>query len=99
MDYKIVIKTLAEQDIKEAAEWYNKNAPHVLVGFLTELKNSISLLQQNPQHFQKRYNEVRVIFIRTFPFSLYYTIENKIIFVHAVLHTRRDPKTGAERIL
>ena len=77
----------------------NKNAPHLIGEFLAEVNNATHLLRQNPEHFQKRYREVRIIFIKTFPFSFYYTIENKTILVHAVLHTKRDPKTGIEKNL
>ena len=92
MAYKVVIKTLAEKDISEAAEYYFKKTPHLVSEYLEVVNNAIELIQQNPQHFQKRYKEVRVIFLKSFPFGLYYTIEDTTIFVHAVLHTRRDPK-------
>lgn len=97
MAYKLVIKTLAEKDISEAAEYFHKKAPHLISEYLGAVNNSIELLQQNPQHFQKRYKEVRVVFIKSFPFGIYYTIENKTIFVHAVLHTRRDPDIAIGR--
>lgn len=99
MVFKLVIKTLAEQDIAEAVEWYYKQSPHLIPELIAEIDNALELLRYNPQHFQKRYKEVRVIFIKTFPFSLYYTIENKTIFVHAFMHNKRDPKTGTRRIL
>ncbi|MBZ9729722.1 type II toxin-antitoxin system RelE/ParE family toxin [Salegentibacter sp. JZCK2] len=61
------------------------------------MDNAIELLRHNPEHFQKRYNEVRLLFTKNFPFAVYYTIENNLVFIHAVLHTKRDPKIGSER--
>lgn len=98
MTYKIIIKTLAEKDISEAAEYYYTKAPHLVSDYLRAVNNAIISVRQNPQHFQKKYKEVRIIFIKTFPFGLYYTIEDSTIFVHAVLHTSRDPNTAMERI-
>lgn len=98
MAYKLVIKTLAERDISAAAEFYFKEAPHLISVFLDAVKNAVEILQKNPQHFQKKYKEVRVIFVKTFPFGLYYTIEDTTIFVHAVLHTRRNPDVAMGRM-
>ena len=98
MAYKVVIKTLAEKDISEAAEYYYKKAPHLISEYIVAVNNAVELLLKNPKHFQRRYKEVRVIFIKPFPFGLYYTIEDQTVFVHAVLHTRRDPKIAMERI-
>ncbi|SHG45158.1 hypothetical protein SAMN05444483_11273 [Salegentibacter echinorum] len=33
-----------------------------------------------------------------FPFALYYTLESNTVFIHAVLHTKRELRTGIERI-
>ena len=98
MAHKLVIKFLAEKDISEAAEYSYKEAPHLISEYIGAVNKAIELLQQNPQHFQKRYKEVRVIFVKSFPFGLYYTIEDTTIFVHAVLHTRRDPNIAIGRM-
>ena len=97
MDHKVIIKTRAEQDITEAAEWYHTRAFHLTHQFIEEINKSILLLQENPEHYQKRYNEVRVLFIENFPYGIYYTIEDKTVFIHAILHSKRDPKAGIER--
>jgi plasmid stabilization system protein ParE len=97
MEYKIIVKTLAEQDITEAVDWYYTRAAHLTGKFLEEIDNSILILKKNPEHYQKRYNEVRILFLEKFPFGIYYTIENNVVFIHAVIHTKRDPKTGIER--
>lgn len=98
MGYKLIFKTLAEQDITEAVEWYNKRATHLSVQIMEEIDNALVLLKKNPENYQKRYNEVRVLFTENFPFGIYYTIEDNTIFIHAFLHTKRNPKTGTERI-
>ena len=98
MTYKLVIKTLAEKDISEAANFYYKKAPHLISEYLGAVNDAIRSIQQNPEHFQKRFKAIRVIFLKTFPFGIHYTIEYSTIFVHAVLHTSRDPNAARERI-
>lgn len=98
MSYKLVVKILAERDISEAAEWYSKQANHLAGQFIEKIETAFKELQKNPEHYQKRYNDVRVLFAENFPFGIYYTIEDNTIFIHAVLHTRRNPKTGTGRI-
>ncbi|MGM1056450.1 MAG: type II toxin-antitoxin system RelE/ParE family toxin [Bacteroidota bacterium] len=97
MGYKLILKRLAEQDITEAAEWYYTQETHLTSRFLEEIDKAMKLLQDNPEQYQKRYNEVRVLFTKNFPFGIYYTIDFNLVFVHAVLHTKRDPKSGTER--
>lgn len=97
MGYKLIVKRLAEEDITEAADWYYTQDTHLTRRFLKEIGKTLKLLQDNPEHYQKRYNEVRVLFTENFPFGVYYTIENNLVFVHAVLHTKRDPKSGTKR--
>lgn len=97
MSYKIIVKPLAEQDITEAVEWFYSNATHLTERFLEEINKAIEILKDNPAHYQKRYNDIRVYFIENFSFGVYYTIESNIVFVHAILHTRRDPKVGTDR--
>lgn len=98
MAYKIVIKRLAERDIAEATEWYYTRGKHLAKKFIKKVEEAILLLKKNPEHYQKRYNEVRIMFMEIFPFGLYYTLESNTVFIHAVLHTKRDPRTGIERI-
>ncbi len=66
--------------------------------FIEKIEKAIKALQKNPEHYQKRYNELRVQFADKFPYGIYYTIERDTIFIHAILHTKRDPHTGIERI-
>lgn len=70
MEYKLVVKPLAEQDITEAAEWYSIHASHITGQFIKKVDKAIKILQKNPEHYQKRYNEVRILYVENFPFIL-----------------------------
>lgn len=88
---------MAEEDIKDAAKWYSKISSKLENEFIDELDTSILSLIENPEQFQKRYGELRILFLHKFPYGIYYTIEFLTIYVHAVLHTKRNPETGIRR--
>ena len=98
MAYNLIVKTLAEKDITEAFEWLHQQSENLTNEFLNDINQSLEIVQKNPEHYQKRFDEIRIIFTRKFTYGIYYTIEEKIVFVHAVLHPKRNPETGIKRI-
>lgn len=98
MEFEVVIKPLALQDLEDAIKWYQsqlKNLPEKLV---SEIDSCLTLISKNPQHYQKRYIDVRIAFLKRFPYGNYYTVETKKIYVHAILHTKQNPRRGIKRI-
>lgn len=98
MAYKLIVKTLAEQDITEAVEWYAEQAVHLAGELIDDIEDGIASVKKHPGQYQKRYGEIRVAFIRKFPYGIYYTVEEQTIFMHALLHTSRDPEAGTGRL-
>ncbi len=98
MNYKVVVKTPAERDISEVLEWYSEKSSHLPHKFLKNLHQTIKRIKRTPQGYQKRYAEIRLIFVSNFPYAVYYTLEEEIVYIHAVLHTKRNPKTGIDRV-
>ncbi|NGF55886.1 type II toxin-antitoxin system RelE/ParE family toxin [Parapedobacter sp. SGR-10] len=98
MIYRLIVKSLAENDIREILEWYINQSEYLPKKFLLELDSGFDTITKNPEYFQKRYNQIRVLFLNKFPYGLYYTIEEDIVFVHAVLHNKRNPLTGIKRV-
>lgn len=98
MDCKLILKPEAEKDIRKAMAWYNeqnKNLPDILLNIIDE---SLEKIKEFPEHYQKRYNDIRIVFTKKFPYGIYYTLEENTIFVHAVLHTKQNPTTAEKRI-
>jgi plasmid stabilization system protein ParE len=91
--YKSVILPLAKEDIREAAQWYNKQQKGLGKRFTTEVREKVHFIRQNPKASNIRYKNVRTTVLNIFPFMVHYTIDekNKTIIVSAVLHTSRDP--------
>lgn len=98
MEFEVIVKTPAEQDITDTLEWYIEQAEHLSVEWLADFELNLKFIAQNPQLFQKRYGQIRIVFLEKFPYGIYYTVQEKTIFVQAVLHTSRNPKIGKSRI-
>lgn len=93
MAHKIIVKPGAELDILEALEWYEKEQQDRLVqDFLEKLDDELDRISENPEHFQKRYRDIKIVFMRRFPYGIHYTLENETIFVHAIMHMKRKPR-------
>lgn len=97
MAYNLIVKTLAEKDITEAIEWLHQQSENLPKEFLNDIDISLEIIRENPEHFQKRYDHLRIAFTQKFMYGIYYTIEETTIFVHAVLHSKRNPETGIQR--
>jgi len=92
MSYSIEITEIAEQEIIEINNWYKAKQVNLANRFELNFKNTIQQIQTNPFTFQKRYLEVRIVFIKTFPFGIHYIVNDKIIVILSVYHTSREPK-------
>lgn len=98
MEYSLIVKPKAQQDIKKAIEWYKEQSENLPKKLLNKIDESLEKIEKTPEHYQKRYNEIRIVFTKKFPYGIYYTLEENTIFVHAVLHTKQNPKTAEKRV-
>lgn len=91
--YKSIVLYQAKEDIRKAAEWYNERQIGLGKRFISEVRNKVYYIRQNPKISGVRYNNVRTAILSDFPFMIHYTIDENIkaILIVAVLHTSRDP--------
>lgn len=92
MAHKVIIKPEAELDIQTAINWYNEQKEALGFELLNEIIHVIDLVKENPNYFQKRYRDFRVSFTKRFKYGIHYTVENNVIYIHAVLHTNQNIK-------
>lgn len=92
MAYKIIIKPVAELELKKALDWYKDQKEGLDFDLLTEIIKVIESVKDNPYSYQKKYKNFRVSFTRKFRYAVHYTIEEKVIYIHAILHTSQNQK-------
>lgn len=97
--FSSIILPQAKADIREAAQWYNKQQTGLGKRFITQIREKVHFIRQNPKASNIRYKNVRTAILNIFPFMVHYTIDekNKTIIISAVLHTSRDPKLWGSR--
>jgi hypothetical protein len=76
--YTISIDTDALQDIQDATDWYNKQLTGLGSRFQKQVKTQINSLKKNAVIYAVRYENVRCMLIKRFPFMVHFTLnENK----------------------
>jgi plasmid stabilization system protein ParE len=95
---KITLHPSAEQDLREAAEFYEREgSPLVASRFVAEFRRLVSLVAQNPQMGSPRSNGRRALLMRVFPYSVIYRATVDEILILVVKHDGRRPGYGRRR--
>jgi len=63
----LILRKEAEQDLKDAYEWYESQQKNLGVTFISEIDAAINRIEENPQAHAKIYKNIRRAFMQTFP--------------------------------
>ena len=98
MAFRILIDEDVRTDIQESIDWYNEQKQGLGKQFYSQVKATINRLKSNP-FFQIRYDDVRCLPIKRFPFMIHFTVDEsqKNVVIRAVFHTSRDPENWQAR--
>jgi len=90
--YPLILDAQAIEDIQKAFDHYNEIYGNLGEKFENAVKASIDQIQQNP-FYQIKYQNIRCLRIKNFPYTFHYTIDEKYEEVHvlALVHTASDP--------
>ncbi|MFZ2631274.1 MAG: type II toxin-antitoxin system RelE/ParE family toxin [Desulfosalsimonadaceae bacterium] len=90
MELRYTDRALADLEI--AFQWYETQRRRLGFEFLDCVEASIETIQQMPELYARHHENFRRALVRRFPFSVFYTIEDKEIVVHAIFDNRQDPE-------
>ena len=94
---KIQILDEAQADLREGAQFYERQSSGLKTYFLDSLFSDIgSLLLYTGVHLQV--DGAFRLLSKTFPFAVYYTSEGNTIKIHAVLDCRKNPNKTREQL-
>jgi plasmid stabilization system protein ParE len=94
MNYTFINRPNVKVDIEQAIEYYKSINPILAKKFLERLKEAKFYIAKSPYSFQIKYDVVRTVLLKQFPYHIHYLIDesqNKII-VLAILHAYRNTK-------
>jgi len=91
---------LAELELEEAIEYYDRQSPGLGRRFFHEVSAAIERIQFMPEAWTRVGKETRKIIVKGFPYSLLYQIEeaDDELVVTAVAHHHRNPERFQNRI-
>ena len=86
-------------DLVDAVDWYNDRKIGLGERFFNEVKKQTADLSTSALLFAVRYDDIRCVSIKKFPYMVHYRVNERTstVKVEALFHTRRDPKIWHER--
>ena len=93
MAYKIFISPRAQKEIEDAIDYYSIRSSDAPRDFISSLNETYTILSLNP-YFRICYRNVRTIVLNVFPYSLFYTINEKehTIRLLSCFHFKLNPQ-------
>jgi plasmid stabilization system protein ParE len=96
---RIKIHPGAEQDLREAAEFYEREGSSLVASrFIEEFKRLVSLLGEYPEIGVLRSKGKRGFPMRVFPYTAIYRIDPQEIIILVVKHDGKRPSYGGKRV-
>lgn len=89
MPYKIKFSDESKLDLKEAITYYSAISDGLSDKFKFEVSDAIDRISLNPEHFQKRYRDIMIVFTKVFPFGVHYLVDENIVYVQRIIHQKR----------
>lgn len=97
MTLDVRIRPEAEQDMAEAASWYERQQRGLGQEFLDEVLAALMRLAETPLAYELIHRSARRTLLRRFPFAVFYTFEEGVVLVVGVLHGSRHPRHWMRR--
>lgn len=99
MTYSFIFREEATNDFIDGYAWYEEQRVGLGEMFEAAVFDKLSRVCENPLHYKITYKGYHEALIDKFPFLLVYTVDEDTnhIFVFAVFHTSRNPKSKLKR--
>lgn len=99
MSYVIVTLPQVKEDLFQILYYYQHISPTLAQQFLFRLREAKSHILLSPLGFQLKYQDVRTLLLKQFPFHIHYIIDEpqKRIVILAVIHAYKNPQDYTQR--
>ncbi len=88
----------ADEEVIDAAQWYDGKNPGLGTEFLDEIDAAISRVSDAPEAYGILRHDIRCHRLHRFPHGMMYRVESGRVFVLAVMHLHRDPECWKDRM-
>jgi toxin ParE1/3/4 len=95
---KIEIIPIAQDEIREAAEYYRNRREGLEIEFLEAIEHAVASIAESPEMFEQVRRGIRRYIVRRFPYGIYYRMPDRnSIRIIVVKHHARHPNLGMRR--
>ncbi len=96
--HKLVFSIKTLRDLQEARTWYNLQQKGLGRRLIADVRNVISSIKQNPYFASVKFDNIRTVACKTFPYAIHYEIDetNNLISITSIFHFSRRPYWLAE---
>ena len=82
----------AKFDVDLAFSWYERQQRGLGFEFLSCIETGTQSILDYPEMYRIYYSNFRRCIIKRFPFSIFYTIEQKSIVIHSIFNNSQNPR-------
>ncbi len=99
MKFKLKFNPEFYNDLLQAIYWYDEQRLGLGSKFYLSVKKQVAQLNTSALNFPIRYDDIRCLPLKTFPYMVHYRIdiENKLVKIEALFHTSRNPSVWRKR--
>ncbi len=95
--FTLLLTELSQKDIYASQDFYETQSQNLGIYFYDSIICDLDALKFYAGIHQKYFGFYRML-TKRFPYAIYYDIEDSMVIVHAILHTRKDLKFIEERL-
>ncbi|MBN2338701.1 MAG: type II toxin-antitoxin system RelE/ParE family toxin [Acidobacteria bacterium] len=95
---KVQILSTAENEFRQAVDFYNDQCEGLGYEFASEVKQTIGRIVHFPEAWTPLSTRTRRCRIRRYPYGVVYQIRDGYILVVAIMHLRRHPDAWKPRL-
>lgn len=92
MSWPVIVRPLAEQDLREAQTWYEQKRTGLGVEFLAAVNTVFQQIGGQPLQYPLVYRQLRRAVLRRFPYLIYFRAGSDRVEVVACLHSKRSSR-------
>ena len=97
-EWHLEVSESAKRHIKEAASWYEERLEGLGDKFIDGFRDAQLLVLRNPVLCQRGHRGYYSVFLKDFPYKLYYQVKRSTVRVVAVVHAKRSQRKALKDV-
>jgi toxin ParE1/3/4 len=98
--YEHIFEPKAQREYEQSIKWYSERSQNATLNFIKSVDQAIELICDQPNQFKNIHKNYHEINTKNYPFTIVYTIEEKIktVIIYSIHQNKRNPRKKYKRI-